>query len=112
VVLDLESTGQRHAACRTADRGGRATVWSAIQTDLHVEDLPDPWPTDGAPFGAAAQQGTGAGDCIRRAAKDPFDIVPASLDWRRPTQTCYRPLTASGACPAWWSRCGALTATC
>jgi len=80
VVLDLDpqANATLHAGLQIEE--GEPTVWSAIQTDLHVEDLPDPWPTDGAPFGAAPNRGPALADCIRRAAKDPFDIVPASLD--------------------------------
>jgi len=56
------------------------TIWSVIQADLHAEDVPDVWPAVGAPQVAAAHKGLTLADCVRRAAKDPFDIVPSSLD--------------------------------
>jgi chromosome partitioning protein len=37
------------------------------------------WPADETPQGTA-HKGPALADCVRRAAKDPFDIVPANLD--------------------------------
>ena len=77
LVLDLDpqANATLHSGLTVAE--GEPTVWSAIQADLRVEDLPDPW--EGVES-AAPGQGPALADCVRRAAKDPFDLAPASLD--------------------------------
>ena len=78
VVLDLDpqANATLHAGLQIAE--GEPTVWSAIQADLHAEDLPDLWPDAAA--GEAAAKGPSLAACVRRAPNDPFDIIPASLD--------------------------------
>src|SRR4030042_2037430 len=75
--LDPQANATLHAGLQIEE--GEPTVWSAIQADLHADDLPDPWPADGAPHAATAHKGLALAGCVRRAAKDPFDIVPSSL---------------------------------
>jgi chromosome partitioning protein len=79
VVLDLDpqANATLHAGLQIEE--GEPTIWTAIQADLHGEDLPEMWPADETPHGAA-HKGPALADCVRRAAKDPFDIVPANLD--------------------------------
>ena len=76
--LDPQANATLHAGLQIQE--GESTIWTAIQADLHAEDLPDVWPADGAARGAVAHKGAALADCVRRAPKDPFDIVPASLD--------------------------------
>jgi chromosome partitioning protein len=80
VVLDLDpqANATLHAGLQIQE--GEPTIWSAIQADLHAEDLPDIWPAGGTQHGAAGHRGPALADCVRRAPKDPFDIVPANLD--------------------------------
>jgi len=78
VDLDPQANATLHAGLQIEE--GEPTVWSVIQADLRADDLPDPWPADGAPSGAVAHKGPTLAECVRRAAKDPFDIVPSSLD--------------------------------
>ena len=77
LVLDFDpqANATLHAGLTVAE--GEPTIWSAIQADLRVEDLPDPW--EGVES-AAPGKVPALADCIRRAAKDPFDLAPASLD--------------------------------
>lgn len=78
VVLDLDpqANATLHAGLQIAE--GEPTVWTAIQADLHAEDLPDLWPDAAA--GETAAKGPSLAACARRAPRDPFDIIPASLD--------------------------------
>ena len=76
--LDPQANATLHAGLEIAE--GEPTVWSAIQADLHADDLPDLWPAEGAAPGAPAHKGPSLADCVRRAPRDPFDIIPASLD--------------------------------
>ena len=76
--LDPQANATLHAGLQIAE--GEPTVWSAIQADLHTDDLPDPWPEEGAARTTAAGKGPSLAGCVRRAARDPFDIIPASLD--------------------------------
>ncbi len=81
VVLDLDpqANATLHAGLQIAE--GEPTVWSVIQADLHADELPDLWPAGaGAESRDAAAKGPSLADCARRAPRDPFDIVPASLD--------------------------------
>jgi len=76
--FDPQANATLHAGLEIEE--GEPTIWSVIQADLHAEDVPDVWPAVGAPQVAAAHKGLTLADCVRRAAKDPFDIVPSSLD--------------------------------
>ena len=80
VVLDLDpqANATLHAGLQIEE--GEPTVWSAFQSDLRAEDLPELWPAEGSVHGATVHKGPSLTDCVRRAARDPFDIVPASLD--------------------------------
>ena len=78
VDLDPQANATLHAGLQIEE--GEPTIWSAIQADLHAEEPPDPWPADGSAPRAPSHKGLTLADCVRRAAKDPFDIVPASLD--------------------------------
>jgi chromosome partitioning protein len=80
VVLDLDpqANATLHAGLQIDE--GDPTVWSAFQADLRAEDLPEPWPTEGTAPEAVVHKGPSLVDCVRRAAKDRFDIVPSSLD--------------------------------
>ena len=79
IDLDPQANATLHAGLQIAE--GEPTVWTAIQADLRGEDLPDPMaavtPEDAT---AQARRGPVLADCLRRAPKDSFDIVPASLD--------------------------------
>jgi chromosome partitioning protein len=77
LVLDLDpqANATLHAGLTVAE--GEPTIWSAIQADLRVEDLPDPW--EGGAVDAPGKGPTLA-DCVRHAPHDPFDLAPASLD--------------------------------
>lgn len=85
IDFDPQANATLHAGLDVAE--GEPTVWTAIQADLRGEDLPDPLLADHEPLsplsaaGDRAQaKGPALADCVRRAAKDPFAIVPASLD--------------------------------
>jgi chromosome partitioning protein len=84
IDLDPQANATLHAGLQIAE--GEPTVWTAIQADLRGEDLPDPMAAN-HPLGSAqdltpsaAHRGLVLADCVRRAPRDSFDIVPASLD--------------------------------
>jgi chromosome partitioning protein len=76
LVLDLDpqANATLHAGLEVGE--GEPTMWTAIQADLRGEDLPDPLGGPASP----PRQGLMLADCVRRAPKDAFDIVPSSLD--------------------------------
>ncbi len=78
LVLDLDpqANATLHAGLQVGD--GEPTVWTAIQADLRGEDLPDPW--EASADAGTARKGPAMVDCVRRAPRDAFDIVPATLD--------------------------------
>ena len=81
IDLDPQANATLHAGLQIAD--GEPTIWTAIQADLRGDDLPDPLDAGQELAAAATPQrhsGPALADCVRRAPRDPFDIVPASLD--------------------------------
>ena len=81
IDLDPQANATLHAGLQLEE--GEPTVWTAIQADLRGEDLPDPLAGGeglAAPPAGGPGKGPALGDCVHKAPKDPFDIVPASLD--------------------------------
>jgi chromosome partitioning protein len=88
VDLDPQANATLHAGLELAE--GEPTMWTAIHADLRGDDLPDPLAVPPLPEASSGPRPEGAppaprpggilADCIRRAPRDAFDIVPSSLD--------------------------------
>jgi chromosome partitioning protein len=77
LVVDLDPQAHATLHLGVSVQETTPTIYTALHTDVTGRRLPDPLAPQDAPRGDA---GVTLADCIRRANKDPLDVVPSSLD--------------------------------
>lgn len=77
LVVDLDPQAHATLHLGVAVQESTPTIYTALHTDVSGRRLPDPL---APPEASRADAGVTLADCIRRAGKDPLDVVPSSLD--------------------------------